>query len=142
MRMSPPRCPESSMRPAPEGSITRWIGELRAGTRIDDAAQKLWERYYDRLVHVARARLRDARRGPADEEDAALSAFDSFCRGAAAGRFPQLGSRDDLVRILVTITARKAADQIRDENRQKRGGGRLLGEAALVGAEDGASGGF
>ena len=129
------------MTSEPEGSITRWIGELQAGARIDEATQGLWERYYDRLVHLARARLRDAPRGPADEEDAALSAFDSFCRGVAAGRFPRLGSRDDLWRILVTIT-RKAADQIRDERRQKRGGGRLLGEAALVGAEDGAVCGF
>ena len=32
--------------------------------------------------------------------------------------------------------------QIRDENRQKRGGGRLLGEAARAGTEDGAGGGF
>ena len=32
----------------------------------------------------------------ADEEDVALSAFDSFCRGAEQGRFPRLDDRDDL----------------------------------------------
>ena len=68
-----------------DGSVTRWIGDLKAGG--DSAAQHLWERYFHRLVHLARARLRAARRVGAveDEEDAALSAFDSFCRGAAAG---------------------------------------------------------
>jgi DNA-directed RNA polymerase specialized sigma24 family protein len=130
------------MTPAPEGSITHWIGELRAGARIDTAAQRLWERYYDQLVHLARSRLRAAPRGPADEEDAALSAFDSFCRGVAAGRFPQLGCRGDLWRILVTLTVRKAADQVQHERRQKRGGGRVLGAAALDGAEADAGGGL
>jgi DNA-directed RNA polymerase specialized sigma24 family protein len=52
----------------------------------------------------------------------ALSAFDSFCRGAEAGRFPRLADRDSLWRILVVMTARKASHLVRDETRQKRGG--------------------
>jgi DNA-directed RNA polymerase specialized sigma24 family protein len=87
------------------------------------AAQQLWERYFRRLVGLARAKLRRAPRRAADEEDVALSAFDSFCRGAKQGRFPQLADRDSLWRLLVTITARKAAHQVRDEGRHKRGGG-------------------
>jgi DNA-directed RNA polymerase specialized sigma24 family protein len=63
----------------------------------------------------------------ADEEDAALSAFDSFCRGAARGRYPRLGDRDDLWRLLVVLTERKAFDQIRHERRQRRGGGKIVG---------------
>lgn len=71
-----------------DGSVTRWIGDLKAGGQ--DAAQPLWERYFDRLVHLARNKLRARPRSATveDEEDAALSAFDSFCRGAAEGRFP------------------------------------------------------
>ena len=57
----------------------------------------------------------------ADEEDAALSAFDSFCAGVQKGRFPQLADRDDLWRLLVTITGRKALDQAERQRRQKRG---------------------
>ena len=112
------------------GSVTRWIGEL-AGGEADEAARRLWERYFDQLVRVARDRLHAARRGPADEEDAALSAFDSLCRGVAAGRFPRLAGRDELWRLLVAITGRKAADQREREACQKRGGGQLVRESEL-----------
>jgi hypothetical protein len=54
--------------------------------------------------------LRATSRRVADEEDVALSAFDSFCAGAERGRFPDLKDRDNLWALLVTITARKAAD--------------------------------
>jgi DNA-directed RNA polymerase specialized sigma24 family protein len=101
-----------------EGSVTRWLGRLQEGD--DDAARQLWERYFHRLVGLARARLRGRRSGAADEEDVALSAFDSFCRNAEVGRFPQLADRDSLWRLLVVITARKAAHLQRDHGRKKR----------------------
>jgi DNA-directed RNA polymerase specialized sigma24 family protein len=91
---------------------------LQAGDRA--AAQKLWEVYFRRLVGLARGKLRGTPRKAADEEDVALSAFDSFCRGAAAGRFPRLGDRGDLWQLLVVITARKAADLAAYERRKKR----------------------
>jgi DNA-directed RNA polymerase specialized sigma24 family protein len=69
----------------------------------------------------------------ADEEDVALSAFDTFCRGAEQGRFPRLDDRNDLWRLLVVLTARKASHQVRDELRAKRGGGQVRGEADLAG---------
>jgi DNA-directed RNA polymerase specialized sigma24 family protein len=101
------------------GSVTRWLGPLQAGD--PDAAQRLWERYFQRLVELARKKLR-ARPHREAAEDVALSAFDSFCRGASRGRFPQLADRDGLWRLLVVITARKAAHYKRDAGRQKRGG--------------------
>jgi DNA-directed RNA polymerase specialized sigma24 family protein len=58
----------------------------------------------------------------------ALSAFDSFCQGVARGRYPRLDDRDDLWRLLVVITERKAIDEVQRERRQKRGGGRILGD--------------
>jgi DNA-directed RNA polymerase specialized sigma24 family protein len=113
-----------------EGSVTRWIGDLKSGG--ESAAQKLWDRYFDRLVRLARERLRARVGGAAeDEEDAALSAFESFCRGAAGGRFPQITNRDDFWRLLVVITARKACDQIQRQRAAKRGGGRVVGEGDL-----------
>jgi DNA-directed RNA polymerase specialized sigma24 family protein len=104
-----------------EGSISRWLGQLRGGDH--QAAAALWQHYFARLVELARGQLRGAPRRAADEEDVALSAFDSFCRGAGAGRFPQLADRDSLWRLLVVLTARKAAHLKRDAGRQKRGGG-------------------
>lgn len=115
-----------------QNSVTRLIARLAAGD-VDEAARQLWGRYFDRLERIARVRLRQARCGVADGEDAALSAFDSLCRGVAQGRFPELGSRDVLWRLLVTIASRKAIDHIEREGRQKRGGGRVLGEADLAG---------
>ena len=114
-----------------EGSVTHWLGQLQAGD--PDAAQPLWERYFTRLVELARKRLADAPRRAADEEDVALSVLDSFCRRARAGQFPRLSDRDDLWRLLVTLTARKATDLARREGRRKRGGGAVLDEAALAG---------
>src|SRR3954454_10651445 len=75
------------MSPEDGGSVTRWLGDLKAGDPA--AAQKLWERYFTSLVRLAQAKLRSSRRVAEDEEDAALSAFGSFCASAAEGRFPR-----------------------------------------------------
>ena len=123
---------------SPAGSVTTWVGQLRAGNR--GAAQQLWQRYFPRLVGLARKKLRGLPRRAADEEDVALSAFDSFCRGVEQGRFPQMGDRDNLWELLVLLTARKAIDLRHHETRQKRGGGKVGGESALEGGpgrEDG-----
>ena len=116
------------------GSVTHWLGLLKAGDHA--AAQPLWERYFQHLVTLARARLWGASKRMADEEDVALSAFDSFCRGAAEGRFPQLLDRNDLCQLLVLITARKAIHLLQHERRQKRGGGKVQGETELAGADE------
>ncbi len=121
-----------------EGSITRWLGGLKAGS--DDAVQQLWQRYFDRLVRLARRKLRagvGAGVGAAeDEEDAALSAFHSFCRGAAEGRYPRLSDREEIWRLLVVITVRKALDQIQRQKAAKRGGGRLVRETASLDGDE------
>jgi len=100
------------------GDVTRWIRRLRAGDR--DVIQGLWERYYRAVIALARQRLGDLPRRAADEEDVALSAFDSFCRAAEQGRFPRLEDRGDLWQILLLLTARKAADLVEHEERDKR----------------------
>ena len=115
------------------GSVTALLEHLRAGDHA--AAQPLWERYYPRLVGLARERLRGTSRRAADEEDVALSAFDSFCRGVEQGRFPDLKDRDGLWALLVLITVRKAADLIQYNRRDRRGGGRVRGDSALAGRQ-------
>jgi DNA-directed RNA polymerase specialized sigma24 family protein len=111
------------------GSVSRRIAGLKRGDEA--AARELWERFFDRLVRLARKKLRAASRRVADEEDVVVSVLDSLCRGARRGCFPLLTDRDDLWRLLVVLTTRKAANQIKREGRQKRGGGRVRGESAL-----------
>lgn len=112
-----------------QGSVTLWLGDLKVGDLA--AAQPLWERYFGKLVVLARGKLRRLNKTGAeeDEEDAALSAFNSFCEGAAQGKFPKLDDREDLWRLLVVITARKAIAQADRQRRLKRGGGKVATEA-------------
>jgi RNA polymerase sigma factor (sigma-70 family) len=122
-------------------SVTTWVEQLRAGDLA--AAERLWARYYPRLVALARKKLQGVPCRVADEEDVALSALDSFCRGLAKGRFPRLEDRDNLWALLVVITAGKAADLRQHQGRQKRGGGKVGGESVLdkaFGDAEGAAG--
>jgi DNA-directed RNA polymerase specialized sigma24 family protein len=115
-----------------EPEITTWLAQL--ADQPTEAAQVLWQQYYARLVQLARKRLRSGPRRVADEEDVALSAFHSFCRGVKDGRFPQLADRQDLWKLLVVIAARKAGRQMAEERRQKRGGGRVRGDSVAAGS--------
>jgi DNA-directed RNA polymerase specialized sigma24 family protein len=121
-----------------EGSVTYWLRQLTAGDR--GTVERLWERYYPRLVQLARARLQGLPALQNDAEDVALSAFDNFCRGAEGGRFPQLSDRDDLWQLLVILTARKATDLLRHCLREKRGSGRVHTLSGLAGAAAGSVG--
>ena len=74
-----------------DGSVTRWLSDLKGGRNA--SAQPLWERYFTRMVELARLRLRSSghKDASSDEEDAALSAFDSLCtgwRGAGSPTWP------------------------------------------------------
>lgn len=114
-----------------DGSITKWIGELKSGG--NEAAQQIWQRYCQRLIELARQNLRSSSRRVADEDEAAICAFDSFCRRAGDGRFPNLQDCDDLWYLLVRITRRKALNQATFLQRQKRDGGNVRGDSALEG---------
>src|SRR5262249_32561020 len=82
-----------------------------------------WDRYFASLTRVASRHGAGRKAGAVeDEEDAALSAFHSFCQGLARGHFPRLDGRDDLWRLLVVITARKVSAQRQRAGARKRGG--------------------
>jgi DNA-directed RNA polymerase specialized sigma24 family protein len=115
---------------ASEGSVTDWLGRLR--TADPGAAQQLWQRYFQRLVQLARRRMQGAPGRGADAEDVALSAFASFCHHAEQGRWPQLQDRDNLWRLLVVLTARKASHLLREQRRLKRGGVAALSPSAVT----------
>lgn len=110
--------------------VTQWIEGLKAG---DDAAvTDLWNRYFDRLVQLARQRLGTTPRRVADEEDVAVSVFRCLCAGAEHGRLAEISDRGDLWRVLVTMTLRKTIDQQRRLAGKKRGSGKVRGESVFL----------
>ena len=113
-----------------EEEVTRWIGRLAEGD--EHAAQAIWQRYFERLMRLAQHRLEGLPQRISDAEDVVLSAMHSFFRGAAAGRYPQLADREELWKLLVTITCHKAVKQARQQRAQKRGGGYVRGTSAFV----------
>ena len=111
------------------GSVTQFFGLLQTGDPA--AAEALWERFFPRLVALARKTLAGRPQRVADADDAAQSAFASFCLRARAGDFA-IGDRHDLWNLLGVITVNKARAQARREAAAKRGGGRVVGEDALT----------
>ena len=107
--------------------VTQWISKLGNGNQ--QAAEAIWQAYFSRLVNYARRKLDGVPKRSVDEEDVALSAMYSFCRGMEAGRFEKVDDREDLWKLLVTITARKACAERRRGMAAKRGGGRVRGES-------------
>lgn len=96
-----------------------------------EAISALWQSYSQQLQYLARRKLGTLNRTVADSEDIALGVFASLCRGAAAGRFPELKDENDLWRILIAITRQKSTDLIRSELSQKKGGGKNVSFSVL-----------
>lgn len=110
-----------------DGSVTDWIRAAKDGD--GDAAQRLWDRYFARLIELARQHLRHASKRAADEEDVVLSTLENVLTGAREGKFPLLHNREDLWGLLLVITARKASNQKKQQVRLRRGGGKQRGES-------------
>jgi RNA polymerase sigma factor (sigma-70 family) len=110
--------------------ITKMIPRMKEGD--DEAAGLLWDKYFAQLVRFARRRLEGVPRGAGDEEDVALSAMHSFCRGMEAGRFQRVDDRQDLWKLLVTIAARKAHAKRRHEYAEKRNARRTKHEGSFL----------
>jgi len=94
--------------------------QLLAAYRDGDqaAAQVLFERYYVRLVRLARERM-GALRGVEESADVAQSVFESvFLRGRACQI--EIGPNDSLWPLLVTITINKIRNRIKYWSREKR----------------------
>ena len=110
-----------------DGSVTHWFEQVREGDSV--AAQAVWERFFPELVRLAREKLRGTPQQMADEEDIAASVMESLFRAAQMGRFPNLADRHDLWRLLLRMTVRKVIDLRRRESSERRGGGRVKGQA-------------
>ena len=99
-------------------SVTQWLRLIEQGE--ETAAAELWQRYSQRLTALAKARLRGSNDPWADEEDLALCVFASLLQRIQAGKVERIESREHLWRLLAWATRRRAADQLRRENAQKR----------------------
>ncbi len=106
--IGPARPAKGRMMTTP-ASVTRLIHLLRSqDTAVRDmAAGMIWQRYFRELLSLARRNLDRRVRHRADEEDVLQSMFRSFCARQGRGDF-HLADRDELWRLLVTITLRKA----------------------------------
>lgn len=110
-----------------EEGVSQWMQHLAEGDA--DTAQKIWNDYFGKLVRLARKKLDGIPHRDFDEEDVALSAMQSFYQGLARHQFDGVHHRDDLWKLLVTITARKVTAKRRSHFAQKRGSGRVRGES-------------
>lgn len=122
-------------------SVTCWIEDLKKGD--EHAAQKLWNRYFERLMRHAAPKVHPANGRVSDEEDIVLAAFDDLFRQAKQGKFPRLFDREDLWALLLTISDRKLINKYRDDNALKRGGHLVIkGDSIndVAGIEDGPRG--
>ena len=103
-----------------EGSVSEWIQSLRNGD--ETAAARIWSRYAELLMSMARSRLRRTPRQVADEEDIVVAAFDACFRAFRKGRYEEILNRDDFFRLIIKITERKLIDQKRHLFAKKRVG--------------------
>lgn len=113
-----------------EVDITIWLEKL--GEQPEDAMQKIWTAYYEKLVRHARKKLASSNNRVVDEEDVAIEALNSFFQAAEKGKFPNLQDRSDLWKLLLTMTSRKVSRKIREQTALKRGGNAVRGESVFL----------
>lgn len=104
------------MNSNPEVTID-WLAQLASGE--DDAVAEFWQRYGDSLQRVAERQIASWLRRRVDPEDVVQSACRTFFRRASEGNF-SLESKDDLWRLMLTITLNKVRMQARFHSRNRR----------------------
>ena len=104
-----------------QGSVTRLIDQLRSDDPAvrDDAARRVWDRFVPALLELARHHLDRRLFHREDEEDVLQSVYASFCLRQRLKSFA-LSGRDDLWRLLVTVTLRKTRNTARRHRQEIR----------------------
>lgn len=98
----------------------------------DSAIPLLWNRYFPRMVALARQSIAAQARSRTDPEDAAQSAFFSFWELSRERLETSLQDRNQLWKLLARITVRKVIKSLRRDMAEKRGSGRTIGEAGFA----------
>jgi len=120
------------------GSVSKAIAQI--GEMEEEAAQLLWERFFEKLCRYAEKKVYKRHRRLLDAEDIASSAMFALMEGLKNGRFYKLKNRDQLWQMLVIIASRKAANAAKFHDRQKRGLGKTRGDSAFKGISGGLAG--
>ncbi|HBT76286.1 MAG TPA: hypothetical protein DEB39_05020 [Planctomycetaceae bacterium] len=107
---------------------TYWLPALHQGD--EQAAERLWQEYFIKIIRLAKRRMNGLRLRAADEEDVALSAMNSFCR-MAQNREAPIADSTELWKLLATIVRRKVNKERQRQFAAKRQEHRLLGESAV-----------
>ncbi|TWT69780.1 ECF sigma factor [Crateriforma conspicua] len=123
-------CPMNDPQTESSEEFLAQLERVRQGD--DEATAQLWHRYFAPLVRLAAGRLPTSLRRTGDEEDIALSAFNSFIAGIRRDQFPDLSGPDNLWGLLITLTSRKVHAHLRHHTRRKRGGGSVRGESVFI----------
>lgn len=101
----------------PEDSV-ELLARWREGDEL--AATKLFERYVNRLVGLAKSRLSERMRRRVEPEDVVQSAYRSFFR-KASDEIYTLEKSGDLWKLMAAITVSKVRGQVEFHTAQKRG---------------------
>ena len=117
-----------------ENSITKYFSALKRGE--SEAAQLIWEKFFKRLIELARKKLKSSPKRWSDEDDIVQQAFAQFFSQVQQNRFPKLNNRGDLWQILAMLVDRRATDKIRRQVNKKSGGGKVRGDSAFIGPND------
>ena len=113
------------------GSVTKAIANF--GSMPEDAAQLLWNRFFEKLCRYAETKVYKRHRRLFDAEDIASSAMFALIKGLEEGRFFNVKNRDQMWQMLAIIASRKASNAAKFHDRAKRGSGKTRGESALIG---------
>ncbi len=88
-----------------DGRPSEWLDGLRKGD--EDGARRIFEHYSHQLCRLAQRHLTSRLRQRVDSEDVVQSVFRTFFHRDSQGQF-KVDHSDELWRLLVTITVRKA----------------------------------
>ena len=124
-----------STEPSRHDSITVWFDQLNAGD--PEAAAKLWNRFFDRLVEIARQQMAVMNRRVVDEEDIAIGVMAALCECAKRGKLPTVQNRDDLWQQLLSWLKHDVIDQLRLAGSAKRGANQVRGDSVFRDAGNG-----
>lgn len=110
--------------------LTIFFEQLRQGDQ--DAAERLWECCAPRILAVARKTLAYRAQRISDHDDVAQSVFVSLWTQATKGNFSEDFHRENLWRLLTTMTVRRALKHQAREQTRKRGRGRVQVESSVA----------